>query len=61
MRRLRAQEGYHRTAVAIVTGDYLLDDTVLDELCALNAIVYFKPLWLREVVALTKFLLRDVT
>jgi DNA-binding response OmpR family regulator len=60
MRRLRAQEGHHHTPVAIVTGDYLIDDTVLAELDALNAVVYFKPLWLHELVGLTEFLLRDV-
>jgi two-component system, OmpR family, response regulator PrrA len=58
MRRLRAQDGNQRTPVAIVTGDYLLDDAVLGELRALNTTVYFKPLWLGELVGLTEFLLR---
>jgi len=59
MRRLRAQEADRRTPVAIVTGDYLLEEAVLRELRALKATVYFKPLWLHELVALTEFLLRD--
>jgi len=47
--------------VAIVTGDYLLDAAVLGELRALNTTVYFKPLWLGELVGLREFLLRDDT
>jgi len=58
MRRLRAQEGRRRTPVALVTGDLLLDDAVLGELRALNATVYFKPLWAHDLMGLTEFLLR---
>jgi DNA-binding response OmpR family regulator len=57
MRRLRAQEVNQRTPVAIVTADDLLDDAMFGELRALNATVYFKPLWAHELNALTEFLL----
>jgi hypothetical protein len=39
--------------VAIVTGDYLIEDVVLNELQRLNAQIVFKPLWLDELVTLT--------
>ena len=44
-RRLRAQEHLRHTPVAIVTGDYFLDDMISRELGELGANVYFKPLW----------------
>lgn len=55
--RLRAQEAYRHTPVAIITGDSCLDDPSLDELHGLDAEVMFKPLWLDEVVSLTRHLL----
>jgi len=50
LRRLRASETNHPTPVAIVTGDYFLDDAILRELKFLNATVYFKPLWLEDLL-----------
>lgn len=38
--------------VAVVTGDYLLDDSVMDEFRRLDAQILFKPLWLDELTAL---------
>lgn len=55
--RLRAQAAYRHTPVAIITGDSCLDDPSLDELHGLDAEVMFKPLWLDEVVSLTRHLL----
>jgi two-component system response regulator PrrA len=58
LRRLRAQVDQRRTPVAIVTGDYFLDDSVADELRELGAELRFKPLWLEDLVSLARNLLR---
>jgi two-component system OmpR family response regulator len=57
LRRLRASPGQGRTPVAIVTGDYFLDDTVSSELRALGAELRFKPMWLDDLVGLARNLL----
>jgi CheY-like chemotaxis protein len=57
LRLLRADEGHRDTPVAVVTGDYSLDDTVAGELHQLGARVVFKPLLLAELVDLTRRLL----
>jgi len=57
LRRLRADEGHRDTPVAVVTGDYALDDTIATDLHRLGARVAFKPLWLAELVGLTHMLL----
>jgi hypothetical protein len=48
LRRLRLDDEQLETPVAIVTGDYFLDDHVWAELKALGAVLYFKPLWLED-------------
>ena len=45
LRRLRTLPTCHDTPVAIVTGNYFIDNAVLDELSRLGAIVRYKPLW----------------
>jgi DNA-binding response OmpR family regulator len=55
--RLRAQERYQDTPVAIVTGDYCLDDSITRELGELGAQLHFKPLWLEDLVDLARALL----
>jgi len=55
--RLRAQHAHRYTPVAIITGDSCIDDPAMSELKALNAEVRFKPLWIDEVVTLTRDLL----
>jgi CheY-like chemotaxis protein len=57
LRRLRADEDHRDTPVAIVTGDYSLDDTIATELHQLGASVAFKPLLYAELVDLTRRLL----
>jgi DNA-binding response OmpR family regulator len=57
LRRLRAREKQRQTPVAIVTADYFLDEATTDELRELNADVYFKPLWLQDLVDLTRRLI----
>ncbi len=58
LRRLRASEISKGTPVAIVTGDYFLEDEVSAELRALGAELRFKPLWLEDLVGLARNLLK---
>ena len=58
LRRLRARDEQRDTPVAIVTGDYFLDDTVSTELRELGAELRFKPLWLEDLVGLARNLLK---
>jgi hypothetical protein len=46
MRRGR-HESHRQTPVAIVTGDYLVDESMM-ALRALGATIRFKPLWLDD-------------
>jgi DNA-binding response OmpR family regulator len=55
--RLRAQPAYRHTPVAIITGDSFLDEPAMTELHDLEAEVLFKPIWLDEVVSLTRSLI----
>ena len=55
--RLRAQDAHRHTPVAIITGDSCIDDPALIELQDLEAEVRFKPMWLDEVITLTRSLL----
>jgi DNA-binding response OmpR family regulator len=59
LRRLRAQDEQRTTPVAIVTGDYFLDDSVSAELRELGAELRFKPLWLEDLVGLARNLLQS--
>jgi DNA-binding response OmpR family regulator len=58
LRRLRAHNEHSTTPVAIVTGDYFLDDAVSTELEQLGAELRFKPLWLEDLVGLARNLLK---
>jgi two-component system OmpR family response regulator len=58
LRRLRARDAQRVTPVAIVTGDYFLDDSVSIELRELGAELRFKPLWLEDLVGLARNLLK---
>jgi DNA-binding response OmpR family regulator len=55
--RLRAQPGHRDTPVAIITGDSGIDDSALTELRALGAELLFKPIWLDEVLTVTRSML----
>ena len=55
--RLRAQAAHLHTPVAIITGDSCIDDPAMAELHDLEAEVRFKPIWIDEVVKLTRTLL----
>ena len=58
LRLLRSKDGLQKIPVAIVTGDYFLDDGVSHELRGLGAEVRFKPLWLEDLLALARNLLK---
>ena len=45
LRRLRAVPQRQRMPVAILTGDYFMDDDVARELQELGAKIHFKPVW----------------
>lgn len=55
--RLRATTAHRHTPVAIITGDSCIDDPAMTELHGLEAEVRFKPMWIDEVVDLTRALL----
>jgi DNA-binding response OmpR family regulator len=57
LRAIRAIPGLTSTPVAIVTGDYYLDEEQSSEIRALGAQLRYKPLWLEELVTLARDLL----
>jgi DNA-binding response OmpR family regulator len=59
LRALRSHDEQRKTPVAIVTGDYFLDDAVSTELRELGAELRFKPLWLEDLVGLARNLLQS--
>ena len=59
LRRLREHDSQRTIPVAIVTGDYFLDDSVSAELRELGAELRFKPLWLEDLVGLARNLLQS--
>lgn len=58
LRALRSRPEHATTPVAIVTGDYFLDDKISAELRSLGAELRFKPLWLEDLITLARFLLK---
>jgi DNA-binding response OmpR family regulator len=60
LRRLRSQNEQRATPVAIVTGDYFLDDAVTGELAGLGAQVKYKPLFTEELISLARNLLEVI-
>lgn len=57
LRALRARPLHHATPVAIVTGDYQLDEGLVGQIRDLGAVIRFKPLWVDELTALAKQLI----
>jgi DNA-binding response OmpR family regulator len=55
--RLRALDRHQHTPVAIITGDYTVDEEISRELDELGAELHYKPLWLEDVVALAHSLI----
>ena len=57
LRRLRATASQAHIPVAVVTGDYLVDERVARELQVLGAQLYFKPLWEEDLIHIVRDLL----
>ena len=57
LRQLRRDARLRETPVAIVTGDYFLNEPVLAEMRSLGATVRYKPLWMDDLTALAQSLL----
>lgn len=57
LRQLRRDPHLRELPVAIVTGDYFLNEPVLAEMRALGASVRYKPLWMDDLSALAQSLL----
>lgn len=55
--RLRAQDQTREVPVAIITGDHCIKDSLCREMQELGAELFFKPLWVEDIVDLTKNLL----
>lgn len=60
LRRLRSSCHAH-IPVAVVTGDYLVDDDVTDRLRGLGARLFFKPLWEDDLNRIVSDLVRSVS
>lgn len=58
LKRLRASKDHRHIPVAIVTGDYCLEEHVSAELRRLGAELKFKPLWFEDLVGLARTLLK---
>jgi len=56
LRRLRAREEQRRTPVAILTGG-VVDEMTTKELRDLEVEVYFKPVWLQDLVDIVRRLI----
>lgn len=56
LRRMRSDPRLRELPVALVTGDYFLEDSLLAEIHALGATVRYKPLWLEDIIALANAL-----
>ena len=57
LRRLRAQPSLVAIPVAIVTGDYFVDEAVINGFTELGAQVFFKPIWNEEIIQIVGDLL----
>lgn len=58
LRQLRSKAELQDVPVAIVTGDYFLDDEISNELRELRAELRYKPLWLEDLIGLARTLLK---
>jgi two-component system response regulator PrrA len=58
LRTVRSRPHLVDIPVAIVTGDYFLPDPIQAELKSLGATIRFKPLWLEDLIALARTLVK---
>ena len=54
LKRIKASAGGADVPVAVVTGDYLIDERVPAELKELGAELFFKPLWKDQFVEIVR-------
>ena len=54
LRRLRATAWHAHIPVAVMTGDYLVDERVSRELEMLGAQIHFKPLWEEDLIQIVR-------
>ena len=59
LKRLRAIPELEAIPVGVITGDYFLGESILQELGVLSAVVRYKPIRLEDLAALTRQLLGD--
>jgi DNA-binding response OmpR family regulator len=59
LRRLKAQPKLAAVPVAIVTGDYFVDEDVVKGFAELGARIFFKPIWQEDLVHIVGDLLSD--
>jgi CheY-like chemotaxis protein len=59
--RLLRRSATRRPAVAMITGDYFLDDSIIAQVRALGAELHFKPLWVDDIVGIVRGLLSGAT
>lgn len=59
LRRMRAQEQDRHTPVAIISGDYHIDQKLIGEFIELGAVLCFKPLGLEDLVGIIERLLQS--
>jgi len=59
LRRIRSAPQLADVPVAVVTGDYLVDDRITGELQMLGARLYFKPLWEEDLIEIVRTLLES--
>jgi two-component system, chemotaxis family, chemotaxis protein CheY len=57
LRQLRSVPAWAGIPVAILTGDYFIDETVASELRSLHAVIHFKPVWEDDLRRLAEQLL----
>ena len=56
LQHLRETPALRRIPVAIVTGDYFVEEGTTAEFEALGASILFKPLWLEDLLSLARSL-----
>jgi DNA-binding response OmpR family regulator len=61
VRQVRQRLSDVEMPVAMMTGDYLVDDSVTSELRALGTPLYFKPLWAEDLLAIVGRHIGDAT
>ncbi len=57
LRRLRATARHAHLPIAVVTGDYFLEERVARELERLGTRIFFKPLWEEDLMGIVRGLL----